>query len=95
MMRADGLLVMQAANCNEQIPAKVYEYLRSQRPLLGLTDPKGDTADLMARAGVRHIAPLDAPDQIASDAPGFSGGICGTAASQPRPRGRSRRSIPG
>jgi hypothetical protein len=65
MMRADGLLVMQAANCNEQIPAKVYEYLRSQRPLLGLTDPKGDTADLMVRAGVRHIAPLDAPDQIA------------------------------
>lgn len=66
MMRADGLLVMQAANCNEQIPAKVYEYLRSQRPLLGLTDPRGDTADLMARAGVRHIAPLDAPDQIAN-----------------------------
>lgn len=66
MMRADGLLVMQAANCNEQIPAKVYEYLRSQRPLLGLTDPKGDTADLMTRAGVRHIAPLDAPEQIAA-----------------------------
>lgn len=65
MMRADGLLVMQAANCNEQIPAKVYEYLRAERPLLGLTDPKGDTADLMVRAGVRHIAPLDAPDQIA------------------------------
>lgn len=75
MMRADGLLVMQAANCNEQIPAKVYEYLRSQRPLLGLTDPGGDTADLMVRAGVRHIAPLDAPDQIARTFTDFVDGL--------------------
>ena len=59
MMRADGLLAMQAANCNEQIPAKVYEYIRAGRPLIGLTDPDGDTADLLMRAGVRHIAPLD------------------------------------
>jgi glycosyltransferase involved in cell wall biosynthesis len=42
MMRADGLLVLQAANCNEQIPAKIYEYLRCRRPILGLTDPRGD-----------------------------------------------------
>lgn len=75
MMRADGLLVMQAANCNEQIPAKVYEYLRSQRPLIGLTDPAGDTADLMVRAGVRHIAPLDAPDQIATTLMSFLEGL--------------------
>jgi glycosyltransferase involved in cell wall biosynthesis len=75
MMRADGLLVMQAANCNEQIPAKVYEYLRSQRPLIGLTDPAGDTADLMTRAGVRHIAPLDAPDQIAATLMAFLEGL--------------------
>lgn len=75
MMRADGLLVMQAANCNEQIPAKVYEYLRSQRPLIGLTDPMGDTADLMTRAGVRHIAPLDAPDQIATTLMAFLEGL--------------------
>ena len=75
MMRADGLLVMQAANCNEQIPAKVYEYLRSQRPLIGLTDPTGDTADLMTRAGVRHIAPLDAPDQIATTLMAFLEGL--------------------
>jgi hypothetical protein len=75
MMRADGLLVMQAANCNEQIPAKVYEYLRAQRPLLGLTDPKGDTADLMLRAGVQHIAPLDAPDRIAQTLLDFLEGL--------------------
>ena len=32
MVRADGLLLLQAANCNEQIPAKLYEYLRAGRP---------------------------------------------------------------
>jgi len=64
MLRADGLLVMQASNCNEQIPAKVYEYLRAARPILALTDPGGDTADLVRRAGFSTIAPLDSQDEI-------------------------------
>lgn len=38
MMEVDALLVMQASNCNAQIPAKIYEYLRAGRPILGLTD---------------------------------------------------------
>lgn len=59
MLRADGLLVMQASNCNAQIPAKLYEYLRSGRPILGLTDPTGDTAGALREAGVDAIAPLD------------------------------------
>jgi glycosyltransferase involved in cell wall biosynthesis len=71
MQRADGLLVLQAANCNEQIPAKVYEYLRAARPILALTDPAGDTADLLRRCGVRHIAPLDDAAAIASIMPAF------------------------
>jgi len=49
MQRADALVVMQAANCNDQIPAKVYEYLRADRPMLGLVDAAGDTAQWMAR----------------------------------------------
>lgn len=57
--RAEGLVVMQAANCNEQIPAKFYEYLRARRPILGLADPQGDTAKAMARAGIEHIARLE------------------------------------
>ena len=65
MMRADGLLVLQAANCNEQIPAKVYEYLRCRRPVLGLTDPAGETAGLLRRAGIPGIARLDSPGDIA------------------------------
>lgn len=59
MMRADGLLVMQGANCNEQVPAKLYEYFRACRPILGLADPVGDTARVMADAGVAPIAQLE------------------------------------
>jgi len=58
MIRADGLLVLQASNCNEQIPAKLYEYLRAGRPILGLTDPRGDTAEALRNAGIHSIAPL-------------------------------------
>ncbi|MCS6944102.1 MAG: glycosyltransferase, partial [Sutterellaceae bacterium] len=64
MMRADGLVVMQAANCNEQIPAKFYEYLRARRPILGLADPQGDTGRAMRRAGVEHLAKLEDPEQV-------------------------------
>lgn len=64
MCRADGLLVFQAANCNQQIPAKLYEYLRAGRPVLGLTDPKGDTAGAMRRCGASDIVPLDRADLI-------------------------------
>jgi glycosyltransferase involved in cell wall biosynthesis len=59
MLAADGLLVLQAANCNEQIPAKLYEYLRAGRPILGLTDPDGDTAKTLRAAGITHIAALE------------------------------------
>lgn len=59
MLRADGLLVLQAANCNEQVPAKIYEYLRARRPIVCLSDPRGDTATVLAQAGCRLVAPLD------------------------------------
>lgn len=59
MMRADALVVMQGANCNEQIPAKLYEYLRARRPILGLADPAGDTGRAMNNVGVRNIGKLE------------------------------------
>lgn len=65
MMRSDGLLVLQASNCNDQIPAKVYEYLRCRRPIIALTDPEGDTASVLRKAGIQHIAPLDSAEKIA------------------------------
>lgn len=65
MMAVDALLVMQASNCNAQIPAKIYEYLRAGKPILGLTDPDGDTAGVLRRAGLHDVMRLDSPDEIA------------------------------
>jgi hypothetical protein len=71
MLEVDVLLVMQAANCNAQIPAKIYEYLRAGRPILGLTDPQGDTAGVLRGAGLDSIARLDSADEIEAFLPGF------------------------
>jgi glycosyltransferase involved in cell wall biosynthesis len=59
MLSADGLVLLQAANCNYQVPAKLYEYLRAGRPVLALTDPAGDTAQVLRDAGIDTIANLD------------------------------------
>ena len=64
MLAADGLLLLQASNCNEQIPAKLYEYLRAGRPILALTDALGDTAATLRAAGIDTIAPLASPERI-------------------------------
>ncbi len=66
MAQADGLLLFQASNCNHQIPAKLYEYLRTRRPIIALTDPAGDTAMVLRRAGITTIAPLDDAGAIAA-----------------------------
>jgi glycosyltransferase involved in cell wall biosynthesis len=75
MLSADGLLIFQASNCNHQIPAKLYEYFRARRPVLGLTDPIGDTASEMRAAGLSAIAPLDDRAKIASVLLDFIAGI--------------------
>jgi glycosyltransferase involved in cell wall biosynthesis len=64
MLTADGLLLLQAANCNAQVPAKLYEYLRARRPLLALTDPDGDTARAVRASGGGLIARLDSTADI-------------------------------
>ena len=64
MLSTDGLLVLQASNCNHQIPAKLYEYLRAGRPILALTDERGDTAATLRAAGIDTIAPLDDKEGI-------------------------------
>lgn len=71
MMTVDALLVMQASNCNAQIPAKIYEYLRAGKPILGLTDPEGDTAGVLRQAGLTDMARLDSADEIAQLLPGL------------------------
>lgn len=64
MLDVDGLMLFQAESCNEQIPAKVYEYMFSARPILGLADPVGDTGRLLKEVGVRSVAKLENSDAI-------------------------------
>ncbi len=58
MLEADGLLLFQGTTCNHAIPAKIFEYFRARRPILALTDPAGDTAQLMRDEGVGELADL-------------------------------------
>lgn len=71
MLSVDALLVLQASNCNAQIPAKLYEYLRAGKPVLGLTDPQGDTAATLHHAGLHDVVPLDSADAIVQALPLF------------------------
>ena len=64
MSEADGLLLFQAANCNHQIPAKLYEYMRAGQPILALTDRAGDTAKILIDNALDTIAALDNVDEI-------------------------------
>ncbi|WP_298825145.1 glycosyltransferase [uncultured Piscinibacter sp.] len=90
MLRADGLLVMQGTNCNEQVPAKLYEYLRAGRPILGLADPAGDTAQVMADAGVTHVAKLESVTSVAAALAAFlDDTLPGSFADRTNPRVRA------
>lgn len=71
MLNVDALLVMQASNCNAQIPAKIYEYLRAGKPILALTDPVGDTAGVLRQARLNGIVRIDSAQEIALALPAF------------------------
>ena len=71
MLNADALLLMQAANSNHQIPAKLYEYLRSGKPILAATDPAGDTARVLQSLGVDSIVNIADVSDISGSLPRF------------------------
>jgi len=71
MQAADALMIFQADNCNDQIPAKVYEYLYARKPILGLADPKGDTGMLLKELGFTRIAKLEDSEHIEAELQGF------------------------
>lgn len=60
---ADALLLLQAQCCDHQIPAKAYEYLRLQKPILALTTEAGDTGALLRSIGGATI--VDIADESA------------------------------
>lgn len=64
MLVADGLLLFQASICNHQVPAKLYEYLRAGRPIFTLTDPIGNTADVLRAAEAMDIVNIADADDI-------------------------------
>jgi len=68
---ADGLLIFQAANCDHQIPAKLYEYLRLRRPILALTSDTGDTAAILKSTGGGTILDIASEDAIHRALPEF------------------------
>lgn len=91
MLCADGLLILQASNCNAQIPAKLYEYMRARRPIIALTDLAGDTAATCLNAGIDAIAPLDDKQAITTLLTNFSTAPhTGTHASEKAVEGASR-----
>ena len=54
-----ALLILQASNCNHQIPAKTYEYLRTGKPILAVTDLMGDTAQLLQHFKHCYLADIN------------------------------------
>jgi glycosyltransferase involved in cell wall biosynthesis len=68
---ADGLLLFQAASCNHQIPAKVYEYLRLGKPILALTPMEGDTGQLLLQVGGATVVDLADEEGIYEAIPSF------------------------
>jgi glycosyltransferase involved in cell wall biosynthesis len=70
-VNSDALLLFQAASCNHQIPAKVYEYIRLSKPILALTADAGDTAGVLRETGGATIVDLSDEEIIAAVLPEF------------------------
>lgn len=75
MLNVDGLILMQAENCNFQVPAKAYEYIRADKPILGLMPLEGDTGQLLAELPQSYIAPLDDSEEIGKRLMAFLDGM--------------------
>jgi glycosyltransferase involved in cell wall biosynthesis len=70
MLAADGLVVFQGSAFNAQVPAKIYEYFRARKPILGLVCVAGETARVLRNAGFNSLV---APDQSTEIAPVLDG----------------------
>ena len=56
MTRADALLLIQDSRFNLQIPGKIFEYFRTEKPLLIKTDKSGATAKLAQKNNQSFLA---------------------------------------
>lgn len=71
MLAADLLLVFQGSHFNSQIPAKIYEYLRTGNPILALVDMKGDTARKLQEFESPLFAQIDSESSIGAALKGW------------------------
>ena len=75
ILSVDALLLLQAGNCDYQIPAKAYEYIKAKKPVLALTSDSGDTGKLLKSAGLSCIAPLNDTKRIKVQLKEFLNGV--------------------
>ncbi|MFK5893269.1 MAG: hypothetical protein QM504_08625 [Pseudomonadota bacterium] len=61
MLSVDALIVIQGACFNNQIPGKVYEYIRANKTILAIVDKNGATADLLK--DIDHAFVVDVDDE--------------------------------
>lgn len=60
MTEADALLLVDAtAEVNVFLPSKIADYLMTNKPIIGLTPPRGATADVLRRIGHLSVDPAD------------------------------------
>jgi hypothetical protein len=71
MCQVDALVVVQGYTSNPAVPAKLYEYIRARRPILGLVDAAGETARLLRQSGVGLTVPPDDAAAIEDVLPNF------------------------
>lgn len=65
MLTTQALFLLQGEMFNNQIPGKAYEYLRSGKPILALTDHKGATAELLRTHDAVFVADMCSEAEIA------------------------------
>ncbi|HET7267498.1 MAG TPA: glycosyltransferase [Oleiagrimonas sp.] len=82
--RADALLLFQGERFDRQIPAKVYEYLRIDRPIFALVGEHGDTAALLRETGGAELVTPDDVGAMASRLASFIGALRSGQAPQAR-----------
>ncbi len=75
MFHADALIVMQGPACNHQVPGKIYEYLYAGKPILGMVDPAGESAEILRSVGVDSLCGVDDADVIAAVLKDFLTGL--------------------
>ncbi len=67
MLDADALLLIQGRQFNDQVPAKIYEYLRAAKPIMGLLHADGAAAEKLRSCDrYKYIADVDDVPGIAS-----------------------------